>query len=241
MLAHVLATCTAANHTRRRNVIPAVHRHSFRARGLGCVLAAFAVLTAGCANASGGPDSPGVVISTPEDTSAYHGVEERRYELPDVTLTAASGGSFNLAADTGKPVTMVFFGYTNCPDICPTTTANIAQAMRQLPDSAREQVQFVFITSDPARDTPDVLRTWLDRFDDSYVGLTGKLDKIERAAEKLGVPLSGKEKLPSGGYLVGHGSQVLAFGPDGSSRVLWTAGTPVGEYRADIARLVRSV
>lgn len=198
------------------------------------------LVAVGCAGASGGGDDPGVVISTPKDTSAYNGVEERRYELPDISLRAASGGTFNLAADTDEPVTMVFFGYTNCPDVCPTTTANIAQAVRQLPDPVREEVQFVFITSDPARDTPDVLRTWLDRFNDSYVGLTGDLGKIEKAAKRLGVPLSGKEKLPSGGYLVGHGSQVIAFGPDGQSRVMWTAGTPVGEYRADIAQLVRS-
>lgn len=199
-----------------------------------------ALIAAGCANTSESADTPGVIISTPEDTSPYNGVEERRYELPDISLTAASGGSFNLATDTDKPVTMVFFGYTNCPDICPTTTANIAQAMRQLPESARDDVQFIFVTSDPARDTPDVLRTWLDRFDESYVGLTGDLDKIEKAAKQLGVPLSGKEKLPSGGYLVGHGSQVIAFGPNGDSRVMWTAGTPVGNYRTDIAALVRS-
>ncbi len=225
-----------------------MRRRAPRLRGLVCVACvAVTLLAAGCASTAGGSEAArkesrsGVVISTPEDTSPYHGVEERRYELPDITLTAASGQPFNLAADTGKPLTLVFFGYTHCPDICPTTVATITRALRQAPDSVREQVRFVFVTSDPARDDPERLREWLGRFDDSYVGLTGDMDKIERAAKQLGVPLWGKQRLPSGGYLVGHGARVTAFGPEGSSRVMWTGGTSAGAYRDDIVRLVRTL
>lgn len=220
-----------------------VYPQSMRLRGLVCALTAAGLLAGGCAtSAEGGKEAggSGVIISTPDDTSRYHGVEERKYALPDITLQSASGGRFNLATDTTKPVTLVFFGYTNCPDICPVTVANITQALRQAPEAVDDKVQFVFITSDPARDTPQRLRKWLGRFDDSHVGLTGDLDKIERVAKELGVPLQGKEKLPSGGYLVGHGSQVLAFGPGGQSKVMWTGSTSVGEYRDDIVALARS-
>lgn len=201
------------------------------------------LLAGGCAGEqSEGAGGSGVIISTPQDTSPYGGAEQRRYELPDMTLTSASGERFNLAADTDKPVTLVFFGYTHCPDICPTTVAHVTQALRQAPESVQEKTQFVFLTSDPARDTPQRLREWLGRFNDSYIGLTGDLDKIEKVAKQLGVPLGGKQKkLPSGGYLVGHGAQVIAFGPDGQSRVLWTAGTSVGTLRDDIVQLVRTM
>lgn len=223
------------------------YRRSPRLPVLACAAAtAAALLAGGCASSAGSQQAgdengSGVVISTPEDTSRYHGTEEQRYRLPNVTLTSTSGKPYDLATDTNKPVTLVFFGYTNCPDICPVTVANITQAMRQMPESVRHKTQFVFVTSDPARDTPQRLREWLGRYNDSYVGLTGDMDKIKRAAKQLGVPLQGKQrKLPSGGYIVGHGSEVLAFGPDGKSKVMWTGSTSVGEYRSDITKLVHS-
>lgn len=220
-----------------------VYRRSMRLRGFACALTAAALVAGGCASSAESGDEAGgsgVVISTPEDTSRYHGVEERKYTLPDIALQSASGEAFNLSTDTTKPVTLVFFGYTNCPDICPVTVANITQALRQAPEGVRDKVQFVFVTSDPARDTQKRLREWLGRFDDSHIGLTGDLDKIEKVAKRLGIPLQGKEKLPSGGYLVGHGSQVLAFGPDGQSQVMWTGSTSVGAYRDDIVALART-
>lgn len=212
----------------------------------GVAAAVLGLLAAGCASTAEGGDGgvgangSGVIVSTPKDDSGYHGVEDRTYDLPDITLTAASGRPFNLARDTNKPVTMVFFGYTHCPDICPTTVANVTQALRQAPEGVRQRVQFLFVTSDPARDTPARLSAWLGRFDDSHVGLTGDLDKIEQVAKKLGIPLGGKDRLPSGGYLVGHGSQVLAFGPDDRSRLLWTRSTTVGEYHDDIVTLAKN-
>lgn len=210
-------------------------------------MAAVGLWASGCAsapakgaNVSQGANGSGVIFHTPQDTSPYHGTEERRYELPDVTLTADSGRPFNLAADTDKPVTLVFFGYTHCPDICPVTVAHVTQALRQAPDSVRHKVQFVFITTDPARDSQQRLRTWLGRFSDSYVGLTGDLDTISKTAKQLGVPIGDHKKLPSGGYTVNHGAQLLAFGPHGDSRVLWTAGTPVGALSSDLVQLVHS-
>ncbi|MQA83477.1 MAG: SCO family protein [Streptosporangiales bacterium] len=155
-------------------------------------------------------------------------------------LTDSAGESFNLKTDTRARLTLVFFGYTHCPDVCPTTVADVTAALRRVPPEVRDQVQFIFITTDPARDTPEVLREYLDRFDDSHVGLTGSLATIEQVARRLGVPLTGKKKLPSGGYEVGHGSQVIAFGSDDRARMLWLGGTSVGDYQHDITKLVRT-
>lgn len=217
------------------------HRSRGRATRAGCAAAAVAALLAAgaCASGSSANGSP-VVISTPSSTSGYHGVTlDRPYTKPDVTFTDTSGRPFNLKTETREPVTLVYFGYTNCPDVCPTTLADITAALRRAPASVRDKVQLVFVTTDPARDTRQVMREWLDTFDSSYVGLTASMATIKKAADQLGVPLTGKEKLPSGGYDVGHGSQVIAFDATGRARLLWLAGTSVGDYRDDIVRLVR--
>jgi protein SCO1/2 len=192
-----------------------------------------ALLLAGCA--SGAP----VRVSDPSD-SPYRGTPLSRLPLPDVTLTDTAGRPFALRADTRRPVTVVFFGYTSCPDICPTTMADLALARRRLSASERERVSVVFVTTDPRRDTPRVVGAWLARFDPSFVGLTGPLPTIEKAAKALGVALTGEEKLPGGGYAVGHGSQVIAFGPDDDARVLWSGGTTVADYAHDLQLLTNS-
>lgn len=201
------------------------------------VTAAVFALVAGCA-AGGGS---GVTINAPSPSTGYRGVIlDEPYTQPDVTLTDTSGNPFDLDADMRAPITLVFFGYTHCPDVCPTTIADVTAALRRVPPEVRDDVQFVVITTDPGRDTPEVLREYLDRFDDSYIGLTGQIDTIKQAARHLGVALTGKNKLPGGGYEVGHGSQVIVFGDDGRARLLWLAGTTVGDYKHDLTRLART-
>lgn len=195
-------------------------------------LVAVLVLT-GCASGapvevSGGADSP------------YRGTAVSGLPLPDVTLTDAAGRPFRLRADTRHLVTVVFFGYTNCPDICPTTMADLALARRRLSAAERDRVQVVFVTTDPRRDTPRVVGGWLARFDPSFVGLTGPLPVIEKAAKALGIAVTGEQRLPGGGYAVGHGTQVLAFGPDHDARVVWSGGTTVADYAHDLRLLANS-
>lgn len=201
-----------------------------------------AALIAAC---SGGgeeqaPDNPGGAVHQGGSDDGFHGAAlPKPYEVPSVQLTDTDGDRFDLVADTTNPVTLVFFGYTNCPDICNLVLADIASAMTRLDDDVAEQVQMVFITSDPARDDPAAIREYLDRFDPSFEGLTGPLDRIERAAQPMGVLIEGTKRLPSGGYEVGHGSQVLGIGEDDRAHVVWTEGTPVDDLVADITRLVR--
>ena len=94
--------------------------------------------------------------------------------MPDQVFTDTAGRRFTPAADADRPVTLVFFGYTHCPDVCNTVLANVASALRRIDAPVRDKVELVFITTDPQRDTPDVVRGYLDRFDPAYVGLTAR-------------------------------------------------------------------
>lgn len=220
-------------------------RPSARQRAVLTALAA-AVLLSGCV-ASGqeaSPDNPGgaVIYREPDPSGLLGSVLQEPYEMPDATLTATDGSSFNLRADTDARVTLLFFGYTHCPDVCNTVLANLASALRRTTPEVREQAQVVFVTTDPARDTPEVIREYLDRFDPSFVGLTGELPVVRRAATAVGVPLEGRQPLAGGGYEVGHGTQVLGFQDAGgekseTARVIWSTGTPVDDLVHDVELL----
>ncbi len=132
----------------------------------------------------------------------------------------------------------MFFGYTNCPDVCPTVMADVASALTKLDKSVRDQVQLLFITTDPARDNGPVIRKYLDRFDPSFVGLTGSLTSIKDIAKAVGVPVEGMKKLPSGGYEVGHGAQVIGFGKNDKANVLWLSNAAIGDLAHDFGKLV---
>lgn len=158
--------------------------------------------------------------------------------VPDITLTATDGEPYSLTEDTTKPLTLVFFGYTHCPDICQAVMADISSAMVRLDDAQRKQVDMLFITSDPARDDPATLRAYLDRFDPTFEGLTGDLDTIVEAGNALGVAIEKGAKLPSGGYEVTHGTQVIGIDAQDRAPILWTQPTPAGDLAEDIAGLL---
>lgn len=204
-------------------------------------VAVLAALVAGCGSSSQQADNPGgVVVKSPQaDQNGLRGaVLPKPYAMPRTSLTDTSGAEFNLVTSTTKPVTMLFFGYTNCPDVCNTVLADIASALTKLDQQTRDRVQVLFITTDPARDTPAAIRKYLDRFDPSFVGLTGRLPAIKTIAEAVGVPVEGMQKLPTGGYEVGHGAQVLGFGKDDTASVLWMADTSIGDLAHDLGLLV---
>jgi protein SCO1/2 len=198
------------------------------------------VLLVGCGGdqpSQAAGDNPGGVVVSGVDEGAFNGAEPAApYRMPDVTLTATNGEPFNLITDTGYPVTLVFFGYTHCPDVCPLVLQDATAALNQLPSDVRDETQLLFVTTDPARDTPDVVRQYLDRFDPDFVGLTGRLPRIIRAADAMGVAIEGMKRLPSGGYEVGHGAQVIGFAGN-EAPVIWTQGTPVPDMAEDIVTL----
>ena len=193
-----------------------------RSRAL--VLLLFALVLSACSKSSADTFS-GAVLPRP-------------YHVPATPLTDTEGSSFSLANSTDKQMTLVFFGYTHCPDECPTTMATLASAMLQLDESDQQNVQVVFVTTDPARDTESVIRHWLDRFDPSFVGLTGSLPTITKVATAVGVPILKGKRLPSGGYDVTHGTQVLAVDGKNTVPVVWTLGTTAPEFAHDIHQLL---
>ena len=160
------------------------------------------------------------------------------YHAPATELTDTDGRPFSLANSTDKRLTLVFFGYTHCPDECPTTMATLASAVLQLDDSDRNNVQVVFVTTDPARDTGPVIRQWLDHFSSSFVGVTGPLPTIKAVATDVGVPIAKGRRLPSGGYDVTHGTQVLGLDGKNQIPVVWTLGTTAPEFAHDIHQLL---
>lgn len=182
-------------------------------------------LLAGCAE-----DDP--------DAAFAGAVLEQQYDVPDTPLTDTSGAPYSLASDTDKRLTLVFFGYTHCPDICQVVMASLASAMTRIDEAEREQVDVVFVTTDPARDDPETLRTYLDRFDPTFIGLTGELETIVEIGKPLAVAVEKGERLPSGGYEVTHGTQVTAIDHADKVPVLWTQGTSASEFAADISTLL---
>jgi len=174
---------------------------------------------------------------------ALHGVTSTPARAkPDFTLESMNGGQFDFLADTHGSVTLLFFGYTNCPDVCPTHLANIAYALRRLPDDTRRHVRMVFVTTDPARDTPERLRSWLARFDSSFVGLRGSLEDVNSIQYALKLPPAQMEHMASASgpqsYGVGHAAQVLAFTADDSLRAEYPSGVQREDWVHDLRILV---
>ena len=185
------------------------------------------VLLAGCAGSESGEDG-------------YRaGQTHQPYQVPATPLTDTDGRPYSLTEDTDKPVTLVFFGYTECPDICQVVMANIATAMTRLDEADRDDVDVVFVTTDPKRDTEQALREYLDRFDPSFIGLTGDLDTITRLGKPLAVYVADGEKLPSGGRdLNSHSTQITAITADDTSPILWTQDTSSADLAADLHTLL---
>jgi len=197
-------------------------------------------LAAGCASGDGSGDSGdgGVAELSGQRSTGFHGaVIERPYPLPDQAFTDTAGQPFVASDDAEGPVTLVFFGYTHCPDVCNTVLANVASALRRASEPVRDSVRLIFITTDPERDTPEVIRGYLDRFDPAYVGLTAPIETVKAAAASMNIAYAGKEAATGGGYEVSHGTQVTAF-REGAAHVVWRDDTSVKALRADLARLV---
>jgi len=157
---------------------------------------------------------------------------------PSFVLTNTSGRPYSFAAQTRGKLTYLYFGYTHCPDVCPTTVSDLATALRKQPESVRRRVEVVFVTVDPRRDTPRVLRTWLDHFSRSFVGLTGRLRSITAAERAAGVPVPPPEKHKGRRYAVTHSSVLLAFSPDDRSHVVYVQGFRARDYAHDMPLLL---
>lgn len=161
------------------------------------------------------------------------------YVASETSLTDTTGKAYSLASSTEKPLTLVFFGYTHCPDYCPAVMNNIAAAMNRLDSSERDDVDVVFVTTDPTRDDGKALRDYLDGYNDAFIGLTGELETIIEVGEPLHIYVNDGKKLPTGGYdLGGHSTFTLAINSDDEAIALWNQETSSTEFAADIRTLL---
>lgn len=199
------------------------------------VLGLVLIWTVGCT----APTTENAVVRRVPDPSGFLGASlPQPYAMPAQSLTDTSDRAYNLSTSPSTPVTLLFFGYTHCTDVCVGVLSDVALALARMSQADREQIQLIFVTTDPARDTPSRIRAYLDRFDPSFIGLTGELSTIKAVAGRVGVDIEGMKKLPSGGYEVGHSAQVIGFDKQRRGVVVWTPSTPIADLRQDFALLV---
>jgi protein SCO1/2 len=163
------------------------------------------------------------------------------FEVAKDALVDTDGDPFSLTADTHKRLTLVFFGYTNCPDVCSIVMSTLASAMTRLDDADRKQVAVVFVSTDPARDTPEVLRRYLDRFDKSFIGLTDPpedIDTIAAVALSVGVGMGDKIEATGGYDPTSHTTTVTGIDSGDEAPVYWGQSTSSAQYAQDIHTLL---
>lgn len=154
---------------------------------------------------------------------------------------------FSLTADDGRPVTgtsfkghtaFVYFGYTHCPDVCPETMARLMQVITKLGPDA-QNVRILFVSVDPARDTPQALHAYVDAFDPQHaVGLTGTYRQIESIAKRYRVAYQMEKRDPDGSYEVTHSSAVYVFDAQGRARLLATDKDTPDVIAQDVRRVM---
>lgn len=202
----------------------------------------------------------GAAAVVEKDKDGFNGtLVDPPLRLANLTLRDTRGHPVRLNEFAPSKATALFFGFTNCDDVCPTTMADLASARRALPPALANRVRVVFVTVDPERDTPSVLRTWLDQFDTDTVGLRGSTVEVNQAERSLyadqstkaeadpsAVPQSdghqhthapGSSASSGSDYQVNHSGSVYVFGPNGET-VLYSGGTTVDQYAADFTRLL---
>lgn len=196
-------------------------------------------LTLSACGGSGDTGDTGAPVTgiTTNDDDGYRGVYlgPDAYEVPAIGLQDTEGKPFDLATQDRR--TLVFFGYTNCPDVCQIVMATMASALAKLSPAEREQLDAVFVTTDPARDTPAAMRTYLDRFDPSFRGVTGSLEDIVALGKPLDILVEKGRKLPSGGYEVDHSTVVVSV-EGGRGDLVWTGATSPADMAVDLEKVL---
>jgi protein SCO1 len=198
-----------------------------RRHTLVAVLAVAAALT-GC-DKLGLPGAASAAFNGVDITGADYGRE--------LSLTDADGKPRKLTDFKGK-VSVVFFGYTQCPDVCPTTLAELAQIKKALgPDG--ERLQGVFVTVDPERDTPELLKAYMGSFDPAFVALRGSADETKAAAREFKVFFAKVPGKTEGSYTMDHTAGSYVIDAKGQLRLFERYGTPAELVTADLRRLLK--
>lgn len=239
-------------------------RAESRTRRAAVVLAAASCvsLLAACGSSgSGGAEATGRVSASPY---GWHGAEPDPVPgRPRFVLRDTEGKVFDFYAETRGRPTLMYFGYTHCPDECPTAFADIAAALRTVTPQLRDMVKVVLVTTDPVRDTPAVLRAWLDKFSPDFIGLRGTTDEVATAQRAAGVdPAQPEGPIPTLpgrpnehphkpgtaphthtgplGYGVAHAAVIFAYSAQDRLPVVYPGGITPSDIAADLPELART-
>ena len=164
---------------------------------------------------------------------------ERPVSKPAFALTDTNGAPYDFAAETDGRLTLLYFGYTNCPDVCPVHLAQLAEVFDRLPE-VRRNATVVFVTVDPDRDTPEALDSFVGTFNDEFVALTGTQDELEQAQRSAGVAIAVREG-EGEDYTMGHAGQVLVYSPNGNGYSVYPFGTRQSTWMHDLPILLDRV
>lgn len=188
--------------------------------GLAAMAATMAVMATACAS---GDKFASTVVSAP---------------APNFTLQDGSGRSISLAEMRGK-VVVVYFGYTHCPDVCPTTMSTYARAIEQLPENLRDDIRVVMVSVDPRRDTPEIMAKYVAHFSPEFVGLSGSEDEINAVIAAWNLNVECGEPSADGSYSVGHPASSFVLDKSGRQRLIVPHDMPVETLAADLKLLLK--
>ena len=175
----------------------------------------------------------------------FHGtVLQSPQPAPDFELNATNGQTVRLSDFKGKLV-LLYFGYTFCPDVCPTSLSKLAEAMDLLGRQA-DNVQVIMISVDPERDTPEMLSEYMRFFHPSFIGVTGTPDEIAEVATLYGIYYQAHEGTQATGYLVDHTASVMVIDKEGHLKLVYPYTAPgqdvyiaADDIAADLAYLLK--
>lgn len=178
-------------------------------------------------------------------TACGSAVEQDKFSATDIS-GVDFGQTLNLTDHTGKPrsiadfqgkVVALFFGYTHCPDVCPTTMLDLKQTMKLL-GSRADEMQVLFVTVDPERDTQEVLAKFVPAFDERFIGLYGSQEEIAKAVKDFKIFAAKVESSGRAGYTIDHSAGVYIFDKKGKIRLYVDYGTKPEELAGDIQKLL---
>ncbi|MFM9592650.1 SCO family protein [Streptomyces scabiei] len=191
---------------------------------------------------TGGASTTSVAEVSDTGPQRHSTVLDQPFTKPDLVLTDTHGKPYDLRKETAGKPTLIYFGYTNCPDVCPLTMNNLAvakkEAAKKVSKSELANLRLVFVTTDPERDTPKELGKWLKGIDPEIVGLTGDFDDVQQGALRLGISINPPTK-KNGKIVSEHGTQVIAFSPKtDAGYVLYDEDATVQDYEKDLPKLL---